>query len=272
MDAFNLLPHEYSEWASRPGIDGALSMLGMIALAVIGFPLLMVFFWRCKPLPEGELKNRLDALLLRSGVKVRKIMVWGPHETGLLNACVLGPWSRFRYVLISPALVDELSMEETEAVLAHEIGHARHGHLTLFLIMIVCMSFLMEPVTKMLPADWRESPIAQAAVGLTFLVLCIRFFFGAVMRHCEREADLTSAELIGSPTPIVDALEKLALKSGNTRNIYSWHHGSIADRVESVLRLSTDPEATRRVHARSRWVRWLFGALTLLAMALQLMS
>jgi Zn-dependent protease with chaperone function len=268
VDMFNLLPREYSEWTSRPGIAAALSLLGMIALAVVGFPLLMVYFWRCTPLPDGVLKQRLDALLLRSGVKVRKIMVWGPHETGLLNACVLGPWSRLRYVLISPALVEELSLEETEAVLAHEIGHARHGHLTLFLVMILCISLLMDPVMQMLPKD---SPLTEAAVALIFLVLSVRLFFGAVMRHCEREADLASAELVGSPIPIVEALEKLAMKSGNTRNVYSWHHGSIAERVESVLLLSTDPEGIRRVHARSRWVRWLFGALALVALVLQML-
>ena len=264
-DVFNMLPRQFSDWSAEPGFE----VLAMVALAAVGFPLLMVSLWRCTPLPDGELKTRLEALLLRSGVKVRKIMVWGPHDTGLLNACVLGPWSRFRYVLISPALVEELSLEETEAVLAHEIGHARHGHLTLFFIMIVFLSFLMEPLMQRLPAAWQASPLIEAGVAFTIVALYIRFFFGAVMRHCEREADLASAELVGSPLPIVVALEKLALKSGNTRNVYSWHHGSIAERVESVLQLSTDPDGMRRVHARSRWVRWIFVALALAALGLQ---
>ena len=137
----------------------------------------------------------------RSGVKAREIMVWGPRSTGLLNACVLGGWARFRYVLISPALADELGPEETEAVLAHELGHARYGHLAFLFMMILCLSALLNPVLDLLPQNWRNTPFAEAGALISLVGAYMYFFYGTVMRQCEREADLASAELMGTPAP-----------------------------------------------------------------------
>jgi Zn-dependent protease with chaperone function len=268
-DASHMLPRGMMSWRNEPGAQALLSLGMLVFLALIGLPLVMISMWKCHPLPDGPLKERLLALLNRSGVKVRSIVVWGSKDSGLLNACVLGPWSKFRYVLISPALVDELSLDETEAVLAHELGHARHGHLTLLFVMLLCMSALLEPLTYALPVSWQASPLIQAVVMLAFIALYVRGFFGAVMRQCEREADLASAELVGTPLPLITALEKLALISGNSRNVYTWHHGSIADRVASVLRLSGDPDGSRRVHAQIRRVRILYALLTAAALGLQ---
>jgi Zn-dependent protease with chaperone function len=271
-DIGDALPLQYTAWTDEPGMSLSIFLLTLGLAAAVGLPVFMTHYWQCSPLPDGELKDRLLRLLDKSGVKVRKIMVWGTRDSGMLNACVIGPWSRFRYVLISPALVDELGMDETEAVLAHELGHARHGHLTLLFITLFCFSTLADPLARLLPPTWQKSPAILASALFVFMIVYIRGFFGAIMRECEREADLASAELVGSPIPIVAALEKLALRSGNTRNIYTWHHGSIADRVASVLKLSGDPIGSARVHAQIRRVRFLFVVLAVLAIGWQAMQ
>ncbi|MEI6235047.1 MAG: hypothetical protein WCT04_18475, partial [Planctomycetota bacterium] len=76
-----------------------------------------------------------------------------------------------------------------------------------------------------------------------------------VSRQCEREADLASAELIGTPEPLITALEKVGERSGNSRSVPCWHHGSIAERVTAVLQLSADPTESIRFHARQKWLR-----------------
>jgi Zn-dependent protease with chaperone function len=266
IDISATLPAHSKAWMSVPGVDIALALSFMAILSVIILPKLVIWQWECKPLPDGALRDRMLALMERSGVRAKAIMVWGPRGSGLLNACVLGPWAPFRYVLISPALVDELGMEETEAVLAHELGHARYGHLTLLFIMILCMSVVLEPLTYLLPFS---SPLAQAAFLVAFIILYIWGFFGTIMRQCEREADLASAELMGTPRPLVDALEKLAQISGNIRNVYCWHHGSIAQRVEAVQKLSVDPHGSDRFHTRLRRIRIAFALATALAIGVQ---
>lgn len=268
-DGAAMLPESYTAWAGQPGVDVLLMVLATGALWMVGLPLLVIWMWQCKPMPPGELKDRLLDLTQRSGVKAREILVWGPHGTHLLNACVLGAWARYRYVLISPALVDELSPRETEAVLAHELGHARYGHLTLLFVMMLGLSALLDPVLMLLPEPWRDSPLVQSAVLIAVITLYIRLVYGAIMRRCECEADLASAELMGTPVPLVTALEKLAVITGNIRDVWSWHHGSLAERVAAVTALSGDPAHGERFHSRLRRFRIAFTVLTVAALCVQ---
>jgi len=268
-DGFNILPAEYSSWAEKPGVDVLLMVLATGAIWMVGMPLAVIWMWQCEPLPNGELKDRLLDLTRRSGVKAREILVWGPQNTHLLNACVLGAWSRYRYVLISPALVNELSEQETEAVLAHELGHARYGHLTLLFVMMLGLSALLDPVLLLLPESWRGKPLIETGVIIAVIIMYIRVVYGAIMRRCEREADLASAELMGTPVPLVAALEKLAIITGNIRDVWSWHHGSLAERVEAVTALSSDPDHSRQFHVGLRRFRIAFTVVTVVALCVQ---
>jgi Zn-dependent protease with chaperone function len=266
-DCAAMLPRSYTAWAETPGVDVLLLVTMILWVSLVALPQLIIWLWQCRPLPEGELRQRLTVLLQRSGVRAREIRVWGPRGSGLLNACVVGGWARHRYVLISPALVDELGMEETEAVLAHELGHARYGHLTFLLMMIVCLSLLLSFVTEFLPASVRASPAAEIGVMISFVGAYMYWFYGAMMRQCEREADLASAELIGTPAPLVRALERLGQIGGNVRAVWCWHHGSIAQRVAAVERLSQDAAASAEFHTQQARIRRWFLVLTVVAVA-----
>jgi Zn-dependent protease with chaperone function len=194
-------------------------------------------------------------------------MAWGPRGSGFANACVLGPLAPFRYILVSPGLTDFLSLEECEAVMAHEIGHARHGHLWLLIGLLVSMAALCDLALRGLNALGLGDPFLSSAVFLVLVALYLRFLFGAVMRRCEAQADLAAAELMGSPAPVISALEKIGEMSGGTRNVYSWHHGSIARRVERLAHEGGSAEAIQACHARQRKLRRGLLAFTAAAVA-----
>ncbi|MBE9593549.1 MAG: peptidase M48, partial [Proteobacteria bacterium] len=69
------------------------------------------------------------------------------------------------------------------------------------------------------------------------------------MRNFERQADLYSAKLMGRPEPTIMSLEKIAQMSGQSRNHPSWHHFSIAERVECLWKSLEDPQLIKR-HSR----------------------
>ena len=269
-DFGQMLPKNYTSWLENEMLQSAL-ILGISAVsALILVPLAAVKLWKCEPMPEGELKDRMTRLMERSGVKARAILVWGERSSGMLNACVMGPWSRFRYVLISPLLVDELSLDETEAVLGHELGHARYGHLTFYFVVILCMALVIDPLYNAVAHEWNAFPILQVGMTMSFVIGYIYFFFGALSRQCEREADLASAELVGTPQPLITALEKIARRNGNMRAVPCWHHGSIAERIVQVLRLSGDPQESVRFHARLKTLRIALMAFVALLIAAEL--
>lgn len=253
----------------RPWLAVLLGGAALVFFAVAVMPRLMVWFWRARPMADGELKDRMAALLKRSGVKARAILEWGPGETGFANACVLGPWAPFRYILISPGLMRLLTLEECEAVIAHEIGHVRHGHLGLLVFVILGLAAWSDVILRGMEALGYKGPVEQGAVLMLLIVIYLRLLFGVIMRRCERQSDLSAAELMGTPAPLISALEKLALLSGNIREVYSWHHDSIARRVERLSTEGLDPDAMRRYHRVLRRMRW--GLLGFSAVAVGLM-
>jgi tetratricopeptide (TPR) repeat protein len=107
------------------------------------------------------------------------------------------------------------------------------------------------------------------------ILLCvyIRFVFGFLSRTFEREADVCAAELLGTPVPLILALEKIALMSGDVRELHSWRHYSVAERVRYLSAVGYDAAEQARYHGRARRIVWaLLGAVALLLAGVVWMS
>jgi tetratricopeptide (TPR) repeat protein len=98
-----------------------------------------------------------------------------------------------------------------------------------------------------------------------FLVLYFRFLFGFFMRNFERQADLYAMQLLRSPAPIVNSLEKIGFYSGQDRHLPSWHHYSIAQRVEFLEKSSREP---RIIEQHQKKVSWSVGVYLILLIGL----
>jgi len=86
-------------------------------------------FNKFTPLPEGELKERLVSLVEKCGFHARSIFVMDASKrSGHSNAYFTGLGKNKRIVLYD-TLIDQLSVDEIEAVLAHELGHYKHKHI-----------------------------------------------------------------------------------------------------------------------------------------------
>lgn len=86
-------------------------------------------FNKFKPLEEGELRDRIENLLTRNGFTSNGIFVMdGSTRSTHGNAYFTGLGSNKRIVFFD-TLIDELSNDEIEAVLAHELGHFKCNHI-----------------------------------------------------------------------------------------------------------------------------------------------
>lgn len=110
------------------GVLGALAMMPMVLKAA----------WDTLPLGPGELRDRLEALCRVQGVRCRDILVWRTGS-GMLNGAVVGLLPRLRYILLTDALLEQLPDRQVEAVMAHEVAHARHHHLPWLMLAMLLM-------------------------------------------------------------------------------------------------------------------------------------
>ena len=98
-------------------------------------------------------------------------------------------------------------------------------------------------------SESQGTNIFYLAISLPILItmfIYFRFVMGFFMRNFERQADLHSAVVMETPGPTISSLEKIALLSGKIRELPSWHHFSIKERVDFLWRILREPGLVRR--------------------------
>ncbi len=245
------------------------SFLLFLLLILILFPPIVRRLWNCTPFPEGPLLDHLQNFFKQQNFSA-KVFLWPLFEGRVITAGVMGIIPGLRYVMITPALLEHLTLDELDAVMAHEIGHIRKKHMLLYLLIIsgfsVLAGFILEPFTFfLLSRDWYYSlltytgltaenmlTVIMAIVVLTLMILYFRFLFGYFIRNFERQADLHVFEAIGSSKSIINAFEKIAILSGNIRDLPSWHHFGIGQRVDYLEKCETDPSEIQKHNRKIR--------------------
>ena len=235
-----------------------------LVVLMIFMPRLIQSWWGCEPFPATEKAQALRDFLREKGFRYRQMLKWPIFEGRMLTAGIMGLVARYRYILITESLVNILSVEELKAVLAHEMGHAKYRHLLFYILFFLGFMFLSFGLFDIflyflaahpLFADLVQEGTAEGA-SLFYILLSLpilltmfvyfRFVMGFFMRHFERQADLYSAVSMGSPRQIISSLEKIALLGGRIRDLPSWHHFSIKERVDFLWRTTTEGGLAKR--------------------------
>ncbi|TSE21474.1 Protease HtpX [Tepidimonas alkaliphilus] len=107
----------------------ALWMAFSLALMVVAPRWIAPLFNRFEPVADAALRERLQRLLERCGFRAEGLFVMdGSRRSAHANAYFTGLGTAKRVVLFD-TLLQQLSPPQVEAVLAHELGHARLGHI-----------------------------------------------------------------------------------------------------------------------------------------------
>jgi Zn-dependent protease with chaperone function len=267
---------------NRP--EGQIIFFAVFLMVLMVFlPRLIQTWWGCRPFPPSDRVRELKAFLQEKGFRYRGLLRWSIFEGRMMTAGIMGIVPRYRYLLVTDSLMGVLSIEELKAVMAHEMGHARYRHMffyALFFLGYMVLSFGLFDIffyffatqpffLKALEGGGAESTnlfyfVLSLPILLTLLVY-FRYVMGFFMRQFERQADLYSAVVMGSPRETISSLEKIAFLSGKIRNLPSWHHFSIRQRVDYLLRMGGEPGLVRR---HNRFVGFSFGIYLIFMIAL----
>jgi len=201
-------------------------LFGVQMLMIVLYPkLILPLFNRLSPLPEGDQRAGLLALAGRTGFPARTIEVMdGSKRSGHSNAFFTG-FGRFRHIVIFDTLMAQLSPGELEAVLAHEIGHFKCGHVPKFIALTALLQFgAFAAVAWLARTPWLNTAfgLPGGTLAPTFLLVgllggLVTFWFAPAVnwlsRRNEYEADAFARNATGSSAPMVGALRKLFQKN-----------------------------------------------------------
>ena len=206
-------------------IWGFLAFFLFQIVMVVAYPMfIMPLFNKLSPMEAGPLKDRLFALAERTGFKARTILVMdGSKRSSHSNAFFAG-FGRFRRIVLFDTLIEQLRPEELEAVLAHEIGHYKLGHIPKMILLSALTTLGMFALLGWLAAgSWFAAAFAftgEAAGSIVPVFLLFMLLSGLVgfwlsplssrwSRKHEYEADAFAKEAMQSAAPLQGALRKL---------------------------------------------------------------
>ncbi|MDE0315327.1 MAG: M48 family metalloprotease [Candidatus Poribacteria bacterium] len=224
-------------------------LLPLLVLPFVIAPLLMQFLWKTEPLTNIELKQKLEHLTKRSGMKYRDIAVWKTGGLAIANAAVAGIIPRNRKIFITDALLRNFTDEQIETIVAHEIGHIRHRHLLISCCLVfgylISSVLFYQVVVKPLKPFLEGYPILSSIVSILFFVFYFKVFFNFLSRRFEHQADLYAVDLTKNPEAFKSALENLGFLSGLPKTIRFVleifnTHPSIDRRIKFLDRLTAE--------------------------------
>src|SRR5574337_751170 len=117
--------------------------MGFNLLLMVVFPLFIApLFNKIQPLEDESLKARVTALMQRCGFAAKGLFVMdGSRRSAHANAYFTG-FGTAKRVVFYDTLLKQLAPGEVEAVLAHELGHFKHRHITRRLVGMFAISLL----------------------------------------------------------------------------------------------------------------------------------
>ena len=123
-------------WLWAWGVWMAFNLVLMVVFPLFIAPL----FNKFEPLADESLKSRVTALMQRCGFTAKGLFVMdGSRRSAHANAYFTG-FGAAKRVVFYDTLLKQLTPDEVEAVLAHELGHFKHKHILRRLIGLFALS------------------------------------------------------------------------------------------------------------------------------------
>lgn len=115
--------------------------MGVNLLVLVLYPTVIApLFNKFEPLEDEQLKARVTALMQRCGFSAKGLFVMdGSKRSAHANAYFTG-FGAAKRVVFYDTLLHQLSADEVDAVLAHELGHFRHKHILQRIVMMFALS------------------------------------------------------------------------------------------------------------------------------------
>ncbi len=186
--------------------------------------LIVPLFNKQTPLEEGELRDAIKEFSKKAGFELDNIYVIdGSKRSSKANAYFTGLGKKKRIVLYD-TLINDLSVQEIVAVLAHEIGHYKLKHNLFSLILSIIQTGVIfyilslfvgnEELSKALGAEEYRFELSLIAFGMLFspISTVIGLFMNIFSRKNEYAAD-NFAKSYGLGNELISSLKKLSVNN-----------------------------------------------------------
>ncbi|CAG8456872.1 11426_t:CDS:2 [Funneliformis mosseae] len=216
--------------------------------------LIQPLFNKVTPLPEGELREQIEALAARINFPLKKLhVIDGSKRSGHSNAYFYG-FFKNKQIVIYDTLIEQANNEEILAVVGHELGHWSLNHsvkvLTIYqihnLFLFFVFSQFISNTVLYRSFGFETQPTLIGFILFQFIYAPIEnvvaFLMNILSRKHEFEAD-AFAKKLGYGKQLRTGLIKIQIKNlGNINNdawysAYHFSHPPLPERLNALEKM-----------------------------------
>lgn len=228
----------------------------------VSFSLLLLFIYpsfiaplfnKFKPLEDDTLKARIEALLHKCGFTAEGLFVMDGSKRSTHGNAYFTGFGKTKRIVFFDTLIERLTANEIDAVLAHELGHFKRRHVIKRIVFTFALSLgFLWLLAQLMQAEWFYAGLGVSvhstamALLLFFMVLPVFTFLlqpvsSAYSRKHEFEADAYAAQQTAA-SDLVTALVKLYQDNASTLTpdpLYSTFYSSHPPATVRISRLQS---------------------------------
>lgn len=231
----------------------ALSLIQVIVL-ILNTKVFIKIFNKLTPLPEGSLKDAIVSLASKTGFKAKAIYSMdGSKRSSKLNAFFSG-FGPIREIALFDTLIAKLNQRQILAVLAHEIGHAKHfdevkiliEQILIFGMNALALNLVLGNTDIVTSFGFIGSFFAFSLILFTFLIEPFDFLLGLPTNWLSRKAEFAAdafAVKQGYKDEMLQALKVLVTENFTNLNphplqvLLTYSHPPMSVRLAAIEKL-----------------------------------
>jgi len=248
--ALLLVRHSPTLWWLWVWVFFALFSVTMMYLSPV---LIEPLFSKFEPLGDPELEQEIETMLAKAGLKVKGVQKMDASRRSLHSNAYFTGIGRVKRIVLFDTLLNQMERQELLAILAHEAGHWKLGHIRKRLILTegaaLLVSFLVYKLLESGLVPWlfglSQASFPAQLVMVSFLGSLLAFPLTPISswlsRRHEWEADRFASDLCGAPQALASALVKLSrdnLSNLHPHPVYAafyYSHPPVVTRVARLL-------------------------------------
>lgn len=229
----------------------SLAMFSLIIISMFIYPTyISPIFNKFKKLQNESIKDEIKDLSERTDFSIENLFVMDRSKRSKHPNAYFTGFSKNRRIVFYDTLIDLLSPKEIKAVLAHEIGHYKHNHITKSLVISTFTIFIgMFLISQLVNnSNYLEilnlnNSASSQLIALFFTYQIISFFtdpfFSTLSRTNEYEADMFASKQV-QKEHLISSLVKLYksnlsfLIPNKFYAIFYFSHPTVLERINNL--------------------------------------
>ncbi len=209
-----------------------------------------------EPVTEEGLEDEIRAMMEKAGLKVGRVMQMDASKRSTHSNAYFTGIGKVKRIVLFDTLIRQMTHAEIVAVLAHEIGHWKKGHIWKRLLLAESLALAGSWIAfRLLAWDGLPALLGYGTLSLAARLVILGFLASLVMfpltplsswlsRRDEYEADQFASDLTNDPRSLATALVKLAaenLSNLHPHPLYArfyYSHPPVVQRVGRLLAMA----------------------------------